>query len=126
MKQETTDNGTLETWSPQEVAAALAEGQVVLVDVRTPAEYAFKHVEGALLLPMAFFDPKFLPEDSGKRLVLMCGSSARPEKMARKVLASGANRIAHLEGGLGAWKQAKLCYITTDMGSGAPVRKNVS
>lgn len=126
MKQETIENGTLEIWSPEEVAAALDEGTAVLVDVRTPAEYAFEHVEGALLLPMAFFDPKFLPEDTGKRLVLMCGSSTRSEKMARKVLAAGAKRIAHLEGGFGAWKQAKRDYITTDMASGAPVRQKLS
>ena len=124
MKQENIDAGTLETWTPQEVQAALKDSKAVLVDVRTPAEYAFEHVEGALLLPMAFFDPRYLPEDKDKRLVLMCGSSARSEKMARKTLEAGAGRIAHLEGGFGGWKEAKLDYITTDMASGAPVRKS--
>lgn len=124
MKTEMTEDGELETWTPQEVSEGLGNGRVVLVDVRTPAEYAFEHVEGALLLPMAFFDPRFLPEDAGKRLVLMCGSSARSGKMARRTLASGADRIAHLDGGFGAWKQAGLDYVTTDMASGAPVRKS--
>lgn len=124
MKQEVVDKGTLETWTPQEVDTALRGGTAVLVDVRTPAEYAFEHVEGALLLPMAFFDPMYLPEDKDKRLVLMCGSSARSEKMARRTLEAGAERIAHMEGGFAAWKKAKLDYIATDMASGAPVRKS--
>ena len=119
MKKEMVDGGALETWTPEEVEAALRKGEIVL------AEYAFEHVEGALLLPMPFFDPRYLPEDNEKRLILMCGSSARSEKMARKTLQSGAKRIAHLEGGFGAWKDAKLDYVTTDMASGAPVRKSV-
>ncbi|AEI96502.1 rhodanese-like domain-containing protein [Roseobacter litoralis] len=125
MKKEMVDSGALETWTPEEVEAALRKGEIVLEDVRKPAEYTFEHVEGALLLPMAFFDPRFLPEDNEQRLILMCGSSARLEMMARKTLQSGAKRIAHLEGGFGAWKDAKLDYVAADMASGAPVRKSV-
>lgn len=124
MEKEKIENGELETWTPKEVEAGLRGGNIVLVDVRTPAEYAFEHVEGALLLPMAFFDPRFLPEDKDKRLVLMCGSSARSEKMARRTLEAGAHRIAHMKGGFGEWKNTKLEYITTDMTTGAPVRKS--
>lgn len=124
MEKEKLENGELEIWTPKEVDAGLKEGNIVLVDVRTPAEYAFEHVEGALLLPMAFFDPRFLPEDKDKRLVLMCGSSARSEKMARRTLEAGAQRIAHMKGGFGRWKDAKLGYITTDMATGAPARKS--
>lgn len=124
MQKEKLENGELENWTPEEVDAGLKDGNIVLVDVRTPAEYAFEHVEGALLLPMAFFDPRFLPEDKDKRLVLMCGSSARSGKMARRTLDAGAQRIAHMKGGFGGWKDAKLEYITTDMATGAPTRKS--
>ncbi|QDC08230.1 rhodanese-like domain-containing protein [Oceanicola sp. D3] len=126
MKTETTDHGELETWTPQEVADGLAQGKVTLVDVRTPAEYAFESVEGALLLPMAHFDPRFLPSDGDKRVVLMCGSSVRSGKMARKTLEAGAERIAHLQDGFAGWKKAGLTHIATDMASGAPVRKTPS
>ncbi|SIO29717.1 rhodanese-like domain-containing protein [Vannielia litorea] len=126
MKTETTDHGTLETWTPEEVNEGLTQGKLVLVDVRTPAEYAFEHVEGALLLPMAFFDPRFLPEEGDKRVVLMCGSSKRSEKMARKTLEARGGQIAHMDGGFGGWKEAKLDYITTDMASGALVRSSSS
>jgi rhodanese-related sulfurtransferase len=123
MDTENIDNGELQTWTTDEVADAIANEKIVLIDVRTPAEYAFEHVEGAMLLPMAFFDPKFLPGEEGKTVVLMCGSSARSGKMARKALMSGRERIAHLDGGFVAWKKAGQPYITTDMASGAPVRK---
>ena len=44
----------LENWSPARVKTALDNGEIVLIDVRTPQEYMIEHVEGSLLMPMAF------------------------------------------------------------------------
>ncbi len=122
MKTEDVGAATLETWTPEEVHKALDAGEIVLIDVRTPAEFMFEHVEGALLMPMAFFVPKALPGQNDKRVVLHCGSGARSEKVARTAIESGLDRIAHMEGGFGAWKEAKLPYVGTDMSTGAPKR----
>ena len=122
MQTETVNGATLETWTPEEVARAKAAGEIVLIDVRTPQEFMFEHIEGALLSPMAFFDPAALPGQSEKRIVLHCGSGVRSERMARVALGAGFDRIAHMEGGFGAWKAARLPYIGTDMSSGAPKR----
>ena len=122
MKTEETENGVLETWSVDEVAQAFDRGEVSIVDVRTPQEYMFEHIEGALLLPMAFFVAGKLPSQEGKRIVFHCGSGARSEKVARKALAAGFSPVAHMEGGFGAWKTAGRPHITTDMATGAPKR----
>ena len=120
MERQTTDAGEIEVWTPQEVATALDKGEIALIDVRTPQEYMFEHIEGALLLPMAFFDPAALPSQEGKRIVLYCGSSMRSGKMAEKTRAAGVDKIAHLQGGFGKWKEAKQPYMGTDMSTGAP------
>ncbi|SEJ55263.1 Rhodanese-related sulfurtransferase [Pseudooceanicola nitratireducens] len=112
--------GPVEVWTPEEVATAKARNEIVLIDVRTPQEYMFEHIEGALLLPMAFFDPAALPSQEGKRIVLYCGSSMRSGKMAEKTRAAGVDKIAHLQGGFGKWKEAKQPYMGTDMSTGAP------
>ncbi|WP_176085068.1 rhodanese-like domain-containing protein [Martelella sp. HB161492] len=122
MKSEELNNGIVETWTPEEVAAALNAGEIVLIDVRTPAEYAFEHIEGSLLSPMAFTDPKNFPTQDGKRIVLHCGSGIRSGRVADMCLGAGFGRIAHMEGGFGAWKAAALPYIATDMATGAPKR----
>lgn len=127
MRSETLEHGTLEHWTPEEVAAALAKGEIVLIDVRTPQEYMFEHVEAALLKPMAFFDPAHLPSEggasgAGKRIVFHCGSGARSSKMAKMYLQAGHDRTAHMDGGFGAWKTAGLPYVGTDMSTGAPKR----
>ena len=122
MNREETGNGTLETWTPEEVSKAFEAGEIALVDVRTIQEYAFEHIPGALLLPMSFFEAGKLPSQEGKPLVFYCGSGVRSEKVARAALEAGEDKIAHMEGGFGAWKKAELPYIGTEMSSGAPKR----
>ena len=120
MKSEDVNGAVFEIWTPEEVQAK--RGEIVLIDVRTPQEYMFEHIEGALLMPMAFFDAGALPGQSDKQIVFHCGSGVRSEKVSRAALAAGFDRIAHMEGGFGAWKAAKLSYVGTDMASGAPKR----
>ena len=120
MQSETIGQAVLETWSVAEVAQAWERDEIVLIDVRTIQEYAFEHIPGALLLPLPFFEARKLPGQSDKRIVFHCGSGARSEKVARLCIAAGIGRIAHMEGGFGAWKAAGLPYVGTDMATGAP------
>jgi len=120
MKTETVGDAVFETWTAQELAEAFDRNEVVVIDVRTPQEYMFEHIEGALLMPLAFFNANKLPGQSDKRIVFHCGSGVRSERVARAAITAGVTHIAHLEGGFGAWKAAKLPYIGTNMATGAP------
>lgn len=86
MKSETVGSATLETWTPEETHAAMQNGEIVVIDVRTTPEYAFEHIEGALLLSMPFFHAASLPGQSDKRIVFHCGSGVRSEKVARMAI----------------------------------------
>lgn len=110
----------VENWPPEQVKAALDNGEIMLVDVRTPQEYLFEHIEGAFLCPMADFRADLLPKQGDKRVVPHCGSGARSRKAAETCLAGHFDQIAHMEGGFGARKDKKLPYIGTDMATGAP------
>ena len=101
----------------------LDRGEIVLIDVRTPNEYAFEHVRGAMLFPMSSFDVANLPEQGKKRLVFHCGSGVRSRKIAERCEAGGIDRIAHMEGGFGAWKSAGLPFIAIDPATGALTQK---
>ncbi len=120
MKTEKIEGTIFETWTAAELAEAFDRNEVVVIDVRTPQEYMFEHIEGALLMPMAFFNANKLPGQTDKRIVFHCGSGARSERVARAALAAGLTQIAHLDGGFGAWKAAKLPYVGTNMATGAP------
>ena len=113
---------TLETWTPEEVRAGLANKEIVLIDVRTPAEYMFESIEDALLAPLSHFHSKALPAGLGKHVVLYCGSGIRSRKAAELCLGADFEKIAHLEGGFANWKQAGQDFLGTNMGTGAPER----
>ena len=119
MTNETSDTGKLEQWTAEQVYKAFKDRKIVLIDVRTPQEFAFEHIEGALLAPLATFKPENLPTQDGKRIVFHCGSGMRSSKVAAACEAAGMTPIAHLEGGFAAWKKAALPYVTTDPATGS-------
>ena len=124
MKTEKIGPAEFQTWTVEEVAEAWAKNEIVVIDVRTPQEYMFEHIEGALLLPMPFFNAEKLPGQSDKPIVFHCGSGVRSEKVSRAAIEAGIDKIAHMEGGFGAWKQANKPYIGTNMATGGPTRVN--
>jgi len=90
--------------------------------VRTPQEFAFEHIEGALLAPLATFQPRNLPGHTEKPLVFHCGSGLRSRRVAEACVAAGWTTVAHVEGGFAAWKAAKLPYVAIDVATGAQRR----
>ncbi|WP_434289455.1 rhodanese-like domain-containing protein [Celeribacter sp. SCSIO 80788] len=120
MKTETVDGLNFETWTVDEVAEAFEANEIALIDVRTPQEYAFEHIPGALLLPLSFFSAEKLPSQEGKRIIFHCGSGVRSGKVAMACAAAGISPVGHMEGGFGAWKAAGKGYTGTDMATGAP------
>lgn len=120
MHSEDINGNTLEHWTPDDLQAALDRNEITLIDVRTPQEYMFEHIHGALLAPMAEFDPAFMPPAAGRPIVFHCGSGVRSRRVAEMYLTAGHGKIAHLEGGFAAWKTAHKPYIGTNMATGAP------
>jgi len=117
---------SLEIWTPEEVARGLESQEIVLIDVRSPAEYMFESIEDALLAPLSHFERKALPAGLGKHVVLHCASGVRSRKAAELALTKGGfEKIAHMEGGFAGWKTANKPYLGTNMATGAPeLREN--
>ena len=106
--------------TPEQVHAWLANGEILLVDVREANEYAFERIHGALLYPLSTFDPQAIPAQ-GRRLVLHCGSGKRSLLAAHKLQAAGHGPLTHLAGGIQAWKAAGLPIIRIDPQTGRVV-----
>ena len=97
----------LAEWSPQDVAAALDRGEIVLIDVREAAEFAAERIAGAILRPLSQFDPASLPCD-GRKIVLHCGVGRRSAAAAAQCSKARVAIGGHLGGGLAAWKRAGM------------------
>lgn len=108
--------------APVEARAAQDRGEVLIVDVREPAEFAAERIPGALNLPLSTFDPASLLAVAGVgRVVFQCGSGMRSMKAVMACRLSGLPADRHLAGGIGAWKAAGLPLVRMDPATGRPV-----
>ena len=92
--------------TPQALKTALEQHAALLVDVREPGEFAREHIAGAESLPLSAFDISKLPRD--RKIVLCCQSGARSTRALAQLQGGGYTDIAHLNGGLAAWKAARF------------------
>src|SRR5690349_22072043 len=94
--------------TPEEVAQGLAQGRVLLVDVREPNETAVERYPGAVIVPLSSFDPAQIPDPAGKEVVFACRSGKRSVTASLAAQEQGYPYASHLAGGIIGWKAAGL------------------
>jgi rhodanese-related sulfurtransferase len=94
--------------TPEEVARGLAEGAMLLVDVRELNETAVERYPGAAIVPLSRFDPAAIPDPQGKQVVFACRSGRRSVTASLAAQEAGYPYDSHLAGGILAWKAAGL------------------
>ncbi|MDJ0781415.1 MAG: rhodanese-like domain-containing protein [Desulfosarcinaceae bacterium] len=90
----------------RQIAAQLGDPNFVLLDVRTPGEFAKGHIQGAKLLD--FYHRAFLSRlktlDRGKTYLLYCRTGNRSGRTLDTMAKLGFTEVAHLAGGIVAWQ----------------------
>ena len=102
-------DATLEAPSiaPSELNARRESGTApVVIDVRSPEEYAASHIPGALNIPFAEVAGRISEVDAPQGVALYCMVGPRARKGEAALLAAGYASVLHLEGGLAAWQAA--------------------
>lgn len=95
--------------SPAELQGRRTSGVApVVIDVRTPAEYAAGHVPGAINIPFDQVAERIVEVDAPHGVALYCMVGPRARKGESALLATGYESVFHLEGGLAAWQEAGL------------------
>ncbi|HKK73565.1 MAG TPA: rhodanese-like domain-containing protein [Saprospiraceae bacterium] len=94
--------------SKAEFEKRLSEGDIQLVDVRTPNEYAAGHIEGAINANV--MDPNFPVDvasktDTSKQVMIYCRSGKRSDRAAKVMEEMGYPMIYDLDGGYLAWSR---------------------
>src|SRR6476661_6408559 len=98
--------------TPEQVAAGLREGRMLLVDVREPNETAVESYPEGVVVPLSSFDPAAIPDPAGKEVVFACRSGKRSVTASLAAQERGFPYDAHLAGGIIAWKAAGLSTKT--------------
>lgn len=102
-------------WAAEPVVApvtqeALVERQqqadtgLVVLDVRSPGEFAAGHVPGAINIPHDRIGERLAEVPRDKDVVLYCQSGRRAGIAAQVLAEQGYTRLFHLEGDIAAWK----------------------
>ncbi|MDE3133414.1 MAG: hypothetical protein KGL15_05055 [Acidobacteriota bacterium] len=106
--------------SPADARDAVVAGDVLVVDVREPGEFAELHISGATCIPRGLIelraDPASPSADAAlagsqsARVLLYCTKApgARSLLAAETLAAMGFERVEVLAGGLNAWSEAGL------------------
>jgi rhodanese-related sulfurtransferase len=90
-------------WSREEIRAGLAEGKVLVVDVREPHEFAMGHMPGALNMPLSSFNPADIPDAPGREVVFSCAAGVRSLRAIDMAQSAGLSFDAHYPGGFKDW-----------------------
>lgn len=96
------------TLSPAEFAAAAKLPGTVLLDVRTPAEFAAGHLPTATNIDMesADFAAAITQLDPSKSYAIYCRSGNRSKAAMTTLQQAGFTSVFHLGGGITSWQAA--------------------
>ncbi len=99
-------NETVELITVEEMDSLLKMGNVQLIDVRTPQEYANGYIEGAINIDFRDenFESLIAKVDKSKPVAVYCGRGGRSGKCSAYMKKAGFTKIYDLDGGITEWK----------------------
>lgn len=109
----------IENLTPTQVMEELSKG-ATLIDIREKEETQENgSIPGSVLAPRGMLEfyadetlPYHRPEfDKQKRIILHCASGGRSALAAKTLKEMGYEKVAHLDGGIKAWKEAGLPMV---------------
>ena len=94
---------------PTELHERRASGDApVVIDVRTPEEFATGHIPGAVNIPWDQVAARIGEVEAPHGVALYCMVGPRARKGEAALLETGVASVFHVEGGLAAWQAAGL------------------
>lgn len=97
-------------FAPAAMQKAITAAPGIVLDVRTPEEFAEGHVQGAVNVD--WYNPAFLTEvsafDKKKPVYVYCAVGGRSSKAKAALVKAGFSEVHNLTGGIEAWQEAGL------------------
>ncbi|HTV07119.1 MAG TPA: MBL fold metallo-hydrolase [Acidobacteriaceae bacterium] len=83
----------------------------MVVDVRAPREWAEKHIEGSVNLPLNHLQERMGEVPRGRRIAIHCAGGYRSSIAASLLRREGVTDVEEVAGGLAAWEAAQLPVV---------------
>ena len=127
-KEETQNNNTIEypLLSPTEFVTAIqSEKEAVIIDVRTPEEFAKGHLEKAQNINWknADFEQKITTYTKDTPLFVYCMSGGRSASAAEKLRSLGFTKVYELDGGILKWRNEGLEEVKSNQPKGLSISR---
>ena len=84
-----------------------ADPQLLLLDVRTPEEYAQGHAPGATLIPLDELPARLAEVPTDREILCICHSGSR-SSAATRLLRSSGRQVTNVTGGMDLWERQRL------------------
>lgn len=92
----------------QSLSRQIKAGEITLIDIREPDEFAREHVAGAVSLPLSRLEAGHVALRGTTPVAFMCRSGMRTQSNCDRLAAHVGEPAFVLEGGLDGWKKAGL------------------
>jgi rhodanese-related sulfurtransferase len=96
--------------TPAEAEKCIQDKKVVVLDLRTPAEFRSGHLAGAKNIDFteADFEKNLAKLDKGQAYLIHCASGNRSTRSLATFKKLQFKSVVHLDGGIAAWEKAGL------------------
>jgi hydroxyacylglutathione hydrolase len=97
----------------EELSSAELSGaeRPLVLDVRNPREWATKHIDGSVNVPLNHLRERIAEIPRDRRLAVHCAGGYRSSIAASILHQSGITNLIEMAGGLAAWEAAKLPVV---------------
>jgi rhodanese-related sulfurtransferase len=79
----------------------------MVIDVRQPEEFRLGHITGSKLIPLSELRKRIKELPQGREIICVCASGSRSGSAAKFLLKEGYT-VFDMQGGMHAWRLAKL------------------
>ncbi len=94
--------------SPFEAKKLINQGDVIILDVRTPQEYNTGYIPGAKLVPLQYLPYIAGQLNKNQKILVYCRSGSRSMQACIYLSKLGFTNVYNMQGGIIAWKNAGL------------------
>ncbi|WP_453990107.1 sulfurtransferase TusA family protein [Bacillus nitroreducens] len=90
--------------SNEDLGAALSSGKDILVlDVREAAEYAFSHIPGAISIPLGELEERINELNADQEIYVVCRTGSRSDLASQKLTEKGFKNVINVVPGMSKW-----------------------
>jgi len=76
---------------------------IVVLDVREAAEYAFNHIPNAISIPVGELEDRLSELNTGDEIYVVCRTGSRSDLAAQKLAEKGFTNVINVVPGMSAW-----------------------